>query len=167
MLDDDSVKCWGANDDGQLGLGDIDARGDDPDEMGDNLPSVSLGLPSGVRVTAIAAGDAHTCALLSNGTVKCWGSGGNGRLGSGDELSRGDEADEMGVVLPVVNVGSGRTVKAITAGAAHTCALRDTNDVVCWGVGATGRLGTQGRDNIGDMSSEMGSALLPVALGTG
>ncbi|NDF69057.1 MAG: hypothetical protein EB143_06030, partial [Actinobacteria bacterium] len=167
LLDDDSVKCWGANDDGQLGLGDIDARGDDPDEMGDNLPSVSLGLPSGVRVTAIAAGDAHTCALLSNGTVKCWGSGGNGRLGSGDELSRGDEADEMGVVLPVVNVGSGRTVKAITAGAAHTCALRDTNDVVCWGVGATGRLGTQGRDNIGDMSSEMGSALLPVALGTG
>ena len=167
LLDDDSVKCWGANDHGQLGLGDIDARGDDPNEMGDNLPAVSLGLPSGVRVTSIAAGDAHTCALLSNGTVKCWGFGENGRLGSGDDASRGDEADEMGVALPVVNVGSGRTVKAITAGAAHTCALRDTNDVVCWGVGAAGRLGTQGRDNIGDMSSEMGSALLPVALGTG
>ena len=167
LLDDDSVKCWGANDDGQLGLGDIDARGDDPNEMGDNLPSVLLGLPSGVRVTAIAAGDAHTCALLSNGTVKCWGSGGNGRLGSGDELSRGDEADEMGVVLPVVNVGSGRTVKAITAGAAHTCALRDTNDVVCWGVGATGRLGSGAENDIGNQAGEMGAALVPVALGTG
>ena len=167
LLDDDSVKCWGANDDGQLGLGDIDARGDDLNEMGDNLPTVSLGLPSGVRVTAIAAGDAHTCALLSNGTVKCWGFGENGRLGSGDDASRGDEADEMGAALPVVDVGSGRTVKAITAGAAHTCALRDTNDVVCWGVGATGRLGSGAENDIGNQAGEMGSALVPVALGTG
>jgi alpha-tubulin suppressor-like RCC1 family protein len=167
LLDDDSVKCWGSNDDGQLGLGGTDPRGDDPDEMGDNLPSVSLGLPTGVRVTAIAAGDAHTCALLSNGTVKCWGSGGNGRLGSGDELSRGDEADEMGVALPVVNVGSGRTVKAITAGAAHTCALRDTNDVVCWGYGSSGRLGSGNGNDLGDSTGEMGAALVPVALGTG
>ncbi len=167
LLDDDSVKCWGANDDGQLGLGDIDARGDDLNEMGDNLPTVSLGLPTGVRVTSIAAGDAHTCALLSTGTVKCWGSGGNGRLGSGDELSRGDEADEMGAALPVVDVGSGRTVKAITAGAAHTCALRDTNDVVCWGVGAAGRLGSGAENDIGNQAGEMGAALVPVALGTG
>jgi len=85
LLDDDSVKCWGANDDGQLGLGDVDARGDAANEMGDNLPTVDLGVPAGVRVTAIAAGDAHTCALLSNGTVKCWGAGSNGRLGSGGD----------------------------------------------------------------------------------
>jgi alpha-tubulin suppressor-like RCC1 family protein len=167
LLDDDSVKCWGVNEDGQLGLGDTDARGDEPNEMGESLPAVSLGLSAGVRVVSIAAGDSHTCVLLSNGTVKCWGFGGNGRLGSGDELSRGDEADEMGSALSTVDVGSGRSVKAITAGAAHTCALRDTNDVVCWGYGLSGRLGSGNGSDLGDSIGEMGAALVPVALGTG
>ncbi|MFM8446029.1 MAG: RCC1 domain-containing protein, partial [Actinomycetota bacterium] len=167
LLDNDSVKCWGANDDGQLGLGDTDARGDAAGEMGDALPAVSLGLSVGVRVTAITAGDAHTCALLSSGAVKCWGAGSNGRLGSGDEESRGDAGGEMGASLPTVDLGSGRTAKAVSASAAHTCAIRDTNDVVCWGVGATGRLGTGAEDDIGNEAGEMGSALVAVSLGSG
>ena len=167
LLDNGSVKCWGLNDDGQLGVGDTDARGDGAGEMGDALPAVSLGLASGVSVTGIAAGDAHTCVLLSNGAVKCWGSGANGRLGSGDENSRGDEAGEMGAVLAAVDLGSGRTAKALSAGGSHTCAIRDTNDVVCWGVGATGRLGIGSEDDIGDAVGEMGDSLIPVALGTG
>ena len=167
LLDNGSVKCWGLNDDGQLGVGDTDARGDGEGEMGDALPAVSLGLTSGVSVTGIAAGDAHTCVLLSNGAVKCWGSGANGRLGSGDENSRGDEAGEMGAVLAAVDLGSGRTAKALSAGGSHTCAIRDTNDVVCWGVGATGRLGIGSEDDIGDAVGEMGDSLIPVALGTG
>lgn len=167
LLDNGSVKCWGLNDDGQLGVGDTDARGDGAGEMGDALPVVSLGLASGVSVTGIAAGDAHTCVLLSNGAVKCWGSGANGRLGSGDENSRGDEAGEMGAVLAVVDLGTGRTAKALSAGGSHTCAIRDMNDVVCWGVGATGRLGIGSEDDIGDAVGEMGDSLIPVALGTG
>ena len=131
LLDNDAVKCWGANDDGQLGLGDIDARGDAAGEMGDALPAVSLGLAAGVRVVAIAAGDAHTCVVLSSGAVKCWGAGANGRLGSGNEHSRGDNAGEMGASLPTIDVGAGRTAKAISVGAAHTCVIRDLNDVVC------------------------------------
>ncbi|MGA1149283.1 MAG: fibronectin type III domain-containing protein, partial [Ilumatobacteraceae bacterium] len=167
VLDDGTVKCWGLNDDGQLGVGDTDARGDDPDEMGDALPAVQLNLADGVRVTGLVAGDAHTCALLSTGAVQCWGSGANGRLGSGDENSRGDEPGEMGTSLTAVDLGSGRTAKALAAGGSHTCALRDTNDVVCWGVGATGRLGTGSEDDVGDAAGEMGSALTPVPLGTG
>ncbi len=131
LLDNDAVKCWGAYDDGQLGLGDIDARGDAAGEMGDALPAVSLGLAAGVRVVAIAAGDAHTCVVLSSGAVKCWGAGANGRLGSGNEHSRGDNAGEMGASLPTIDVGAGRTAKAISVGAAHTCVIRDLNDVVC------------------------------------
>ena len=56
---------------GALGLGDIQTRGDDDDEMGDFLPAVSLG--ANLTATAIACGGAHTCALLSNGQLKCWG----------------------------------------------------------------------------------------------
>ena len=167
VLDNDSVKCWGANDDGQLGLGDTDARGDGALEMGDALATVSLGLATGVRVTAIAAGDAHTCVMLSTGAVKCWGAGANGRLGTGDEHSRGDEAGEMGASLAAIDLGAGRSAKAISAGGAHTCVVRDTNDVVCWGVGATGRLGTGAEDDIGNEPGEMGAALSSVPLGTG
>ena len=167
VLDNDAVKCWGLNDDGQLGLGDTNARGDGAGEMGDALPAVSLGLGAGVRVAAIAAGDAHSCVLLSSGAVQCWGAGGNGRLGSGNENSRGDEAGEMGASLPNVDLGAGRTAKAISVGAAHTCVIRDLNDVVCWGVGATGRLGTGAEDDIGDGAGEMGAGLTAVPLGAG
>lgn len=166
LLDNGAVKCWGANDDGQLGLGDTDARGDEPGEMGDALAPVDLGLSGGVRVAGIAAGDVHTCALLSNGAVKCWGFGGNGRLGSGNEDSRGDEPSEMGSALVEVDLGTNRRALALSAGAQHTCVVRDTNDVVCWGVGATGRLGTGAETDIGDELSEMGDALVAVPLGT-
>ena len=54
---------------GQLGYGDTDDRGDDSNEMGDNLPYVDVG----GTVVQLALGQAHTCALLDNGKVKCWG----------------------------------------------------------------------------------------------
>ena len=71
--------------------------------MGDNLPSVDLG--SGRSAKFIAAGESHTCAILDDGSAKCWGYGANGRLGYGDTLSRGDGAGEMGDYLPVVDLG--------------------------------------------------------------
>ena len=71
LLDDGTVKCWGGNDSGQLGLGDHVDRGDNPNEMGGNLSPVALG--TGHSAVALAAGDLHTCALLDDGTVKCWG----------------------------------------------------------------------------------------------
>lgn len=72
LLNDGSVKCWGLNGHGQLGLGEeLPVRGDDPADMGHNLPAVNLG--SGKTATALAAGGWHTCALLNDGSVKCWG----------------------------------------------------------------------------------------------
>ena len=56
---------------GALGLGDSEDRGDSYDEMGDNLPAVSLG--TNLNATAIACGGEHSCALLSNAQIKCWG----------------------------------------------------------------------------------------------
>ena len=97
-----TVKCWGENVAGQLGLGDTADRGDQPDEMGVNLPTVDLG--PGRTATAITAGGYHTCALLDDATVKCWGDNSAGQLGLGDDAYRGDQPDEMGVNLSAVDI---------------------------------------------------------------
>jgi alpha-tubulin suppressor-like RCC1 family protein len=165
LLSTGAVKCWGYNYDGQLGLGDQNYRGDNPGEMGANLPAVDLG--AGVTATAIAAGSNHTCALLSMGAVKCWGYNFHGQLGLGDQDFRGDGPDEMGGSLPSVNLGSGVTARAIAAGFNHTCALLSTGVVKCWGRNDEGQLGLGDTNNRGDGSGEMGATLLAVDLGVG
>ncbi|MDI1437454.1 RCC1 domain-containing protein [Polyangium sorediatum] len=159
------VKCWGMNGTGQLGLGDMQSRGDEPGEMGDALPEVDFGI--GATAIAVAAGSQHTCAVLEGGALKCWGNNESGQLGAGDVLSRGDAPGEMGAALPVVNLGAGKKVVAVTAGMGHTCVVLDDGHVKCWGNNWTGQLGlgdTQGR---GDEPGEMGDALPEVDLGTG
>ncbi|SVC40895.1 uncharacterized protein METZ01_LOCUS293749, partial [marine metagenome] len=98
ILDNGSVKCWGSNASGQLGLGDTNSRGDGSNEMGDNLTVIDLG--TGAK--AISAGYEHTCAILDNASVKCWGSNASGQLGLGDTNSRGDGSNEMGDNLTVI-----------------------------------------------------------------
>ena len=104
LLDTGQVKCWGQNNVGQLGLGDTNFRGDGPGEMGDALPFVNLG--AGRVVIQIAAGFNHTCALLDNGTAKCWGFNSDGELGLGDTNVRGDQPSEMGDALSAVDIGT-------------------------------------------------------------
>jgi alpha-tubulin suppressor-like RCC1 family protein len=97
-LDDGSLKCWGNNGSGQLGLGDIANRGDDPGEMGDALPAVQLG--TGRTPFVITGGADHQCAELDDVHVKCWGDNASGQLGLGDTADRGDGPGEMGDSLP-------------------------------------------------------------------
>jgi len=105
-------------------------------------------LGSGRTARAITAADEHTCALLDNGRVRCWGFGNSGRLGYGTTNDIGDD-ETPGSVGPV-DLGSGRTARAITAGGAHTCALLDNGAVRCWGWGDSGRLGYGNTNTIGD-----------------
>jgi alpha-tubulin suppressor-like RCC1 family protein len=165
ILDDSTTKCWGANESGQLGLGDVNNRGDAANEMNTSLPVVNLG--TGRTAKALAAGSSHTCAILDNNSVKCWGANESGQLGLGDKLNRGDAINEMGDLLLPVNLGTGRTAKAIVAGVQHTCALLDNNTVKCWGENGVGQLGLGDVNDRGDVAGEMGDALLPVSLGTG
>ncbi len=165
VLDDATVKCWGRNDSGQLGLGDVLPRGDGAGEMGGNLPTVALG--AGRTAVAISAGDLHTCAVLDNAKVKCWGLNSIGQLGQGDTTSRGDGPTEMGGNLPAIDLGTGRTATAITSGTAFNCAILDDQTVKCWGSGGTGRLGTGDGLARGDGAGEMGNNLPTVDLGTG
>ncbi|MBI5508645.1 MAG: hypothetical protein HY903_07820 [Deltaproteobacteria bacterium] len=164
-LDDGSLKCWGDNAGGQLGQGDVLTRGDQAGEMGDTLLPVSLG--AGRTAAAVTAGGLHTCALLDDGSVKCWGDSVYGQLGQGDVLTRGDQVGEMGDTLLPVSLGAGRTVTAIAVGFVHTCALLDDGTVKCWGFNAYGELGQGATGNLGDAPGELGDNLLPVSLGTG
>lgn len=164
-LDDDSVKCWGDNGTGQLGLGDIENRGNQPGEMGDALPFVDLG--TGRTAHELSASLFHTCARLDNGSVKCWGAGNFGQLGLGDIAIRGNEPGEMGDALPTVNLGTGRTALDIETNSEHTCARLDNNALKCWGYNNTGQLGLGDNNNRGDDPGEMGDALPTVALGAG
>ncbi|CAE7299285.1 HERC4, partial [Symbiodinium sp. KB8] len=164
-LDDGTVKCWGRNTHGQLGLGTTDDRGDASSEMGDHLPAVALG--TGRSAVEVAAGWGHTCARLDDGSVKCWGNNEYGQLGLGTTEHMGDGTSEMGDYLPAVALGAGRSAVEVAAGARHTCARLDDGSIKCWGRNAQGQLGLGNTDNMGDGSSEMGDHLPAVALGTG
>jgi alpha-tubulin suppressor-like RCC1 family protein len=161
-LNDGSVKCWGDNSGGVLGLGDKNHHGDGPDEMGDNLRTVNLG--TNKTAEAIAAGEVHTCAILNDGSVKCWGFNGSGQLGLGDTIGRGAEPTDMGDNLRTVNLGAGKTAKKIAAGGDHTCAILNDGSVKCWGANSRGALGLGDKNNRGDGSNEMGDNLPTVKL---
>ena len=164
ILSDNQVKCWGNGSNGKLGYGNEDNIGDEANEVRDSLV-VDLGDDRTAK--AIDAGSGHTCAILDNDTVKCWGSGNIGKLGYNDRINRGDEAGQMGERLPVVNLGgTKRKAKAISAGTNHTCAILDDNTAKCWGGGSYGQLGLGNTDRLGDNTGEMEN-LKPINLGTG
>lgn len=174
ILSDGSLKCWGFNTDGGLGLGDTEHRGDNTAEMRDNLPAVDLG--TGRTATAVRSSFAHTCAILDNGSLKCWGRNSLGHLGQGDTNNRGDNSNEMGDNLPAIDLGTSRTAQAIAGGLYNsTCALLDDNSIKCWGHNSFGQLGLEDTNHRGDAPNEMGdnlptvklsSAAIPVELAT-
>jgi alpha-tubulin suppressor-like RCC1 family protein len=162
LLDNDTVKCWGSSNNGQLGQNDTSQRGDNANEMGDDLPPVNLG--AGRTAKSVIAGWEHTCALLDDATVKCWGRAAEGELGSGDTAARGNEADEMGDKLPVVALGAGRTVTQLATMTRGACVLLDNGWVKCWGHNAWGIVGQGSTGTIGDGANEMGASLPRVPL---
>ena len=159
ILPSGALKCWGNNANGQLGQDATANRGDSAGEMA-ALPPVDLG--AGRTATAVTAGESHTCAVLDNGTVKCWGFGPWGQLGQGF-ANLGDQPGEMAALAPV-NLGAGRTATAITAGANHTCALLDNGTVKCWGQADSGQLGQDSTSNVGQTAGSV-AALPAVNLG--
>ena len=131
------VKCWGNNYSGQLGDGTITT--DPPNGYGKTMPVDVIGLTSGV--SAIAAGGQHTCALTTNGRVKCWGYNGAGQLGDGKYY-------DSSTPVNVSELTSG--VSAIAAGGNNTCALTAVGGVKCWGDNMGGQLGINMQANLSD-----------------
>src|SRR5262245_51989945 len=152
ILDDHTVKCWGFGANGRLGYGST---------ANVSLPASAPPVNLGRGAVAITAGTSHTCAILDDGSVRCWGNGSDGRLGYGNTQSVGD--DEVPAPVAPVDLGPGRTARAIAAGDFHTCAILDDGSMRCWGFGASGQLGNGGTANVGDNESpaSAGAVALP------
>jgi alpha-tubulin suppressor-like RCC1 family protein len=109
-----ALKCWGNNQDGQLGV---------------SLAGSSYSPPANLldsSVLAAAAGQRHTCALLMGGALKCWGY--NGYLQLGSSAAGGGTYTPQAVPLAV-----GVKATAVAAGAMHACALTNDGQLRCWG----------------------------------
>lgn len=91
--------------------------------------------PTSPDVFELALGFSHTCARLSDSTVRCWGRNDDGRLGNGAFSPRS--------AIPVTVLGL-TDASQVVAGGYHSCARRQNGTVVCWGSNLTGQLGNGG-----------------------
>jgi alpha-tubulin suppressor-like RCC1 family protein len=160
LFSDGSVACWGRGDSGALGYGDFSNIGDD--ELPSSVGRFSIGAELGLRVTQITAGNAHTCARLSDGSARCWGANDRGQLGRGD--ANYDPTPGALSAQPIVITSDGAVgVRELVAGGAHTCALLDDGNVVCWGANLYGQLGYGNDDWIGDDEQPVSAGTVSVA----
>lgn len=146
------VRCWGEGDHGRLGYGNTVDRGDN------ETPAVAGDVDLGGTAVAISAGSRHTCALLTTQRVRCWGSGNSGQLGHGSATDIGDNETPASVG----DVPAGGKVKAISAGAEHTCAVLVSGAVRCWGEGDDGRLGYDSTTDIGAADTPADAGNVPL-----
>ena len=161
-----TIKCWGKNNHGQLGNGTMSSAAlppppttteapatteasttleNQPDiqfgrdqfgrDAGSSVPVEVLGITD---ATAIATGGEHTCALRQAGTIACWGGNNQGQLGNGQSI--GDWRDTSADSSVPVEVLGITDATAIATGGWHTCALRQTGTINCWGTNS-GQLG--------------------------
>ncbi|NNF13354.1 MAG: hypothetical protein HKN72_09030 [Gemmatimonadetes bacterium] len=114
------VLCWGKNDSGQLGDGTTQGR---------PQPGAVQGLPGPAR--QLAAGAVHTCALMSDGSVYCWGQNLHGQLGNGS----------MQNATQATRVAGDVRFSSIHAGGALTCGWSLDGSQYCWGLNQYGQLG--------------------------
>ena len=146
-----AVKCWGINDSGQLGnavnLGTDSAN---------SSPLAVQTLASGAA--AIAAGDSHACALLDNGTVKCWGLNNGGQLGS--VTNAGADTLNPGPLDVWIS-----NITRIATGLDHTCAVNDQGTPFCWGRNNTGQLGVGANAGTGNPTWQPATVWNPVVVG--
>lgn len=144
------LRCWGADDAGQLG---------DQDSLTKPSPVPVTILPAGTAVSAVACGERHTCALSSGGAVYCWGAFDAGQLGTGSASAQTSPA--------AAAIASGAS--AVAAGQAHSCAIV-SGVLECWGLNSSGQV-NGGSPVPGTVTAPivpaLGGGFLATALGAG
>jgi alpha-tubulin suppressor-like RCC1 family protein len=133
LLSNGTLQCWGYNAEGELG-------NNDPTFTNSSLPVTVVGyVVPGAGVKKFVSGDYHSCALISDGTVQCWGINGSGQLGNGSYNNSSTPVAVTGLSGPAI---------AIAAGSQFTCAVLAGGTAQCWGGDPNGELGngTSGTD---------------------
>ena len=127
--------CWGSDGLGQLGRANGAPSADLPNFSAPGLNHTIASIASGSSAN-------HTCAILDNGQLSCWGRYGDGELGDG--TSNPANTDVGRPTPSMVVLGPYGNVFAVAAGASNTCAIVDGLDVSkavsCWGDNAYGQL---------------------------
>ena len=124
---DNKPFCWGFGTNGQLGNG--------SSTTSYSPVPVSTGeMPAGGTVKAISTGESHSCVIASDDKPYCWGLNIDGQLGVANN-------DPKNVPTAVMGLPGNGTVKMISAGNNHTCAIAFNNNVYCWGLNTNGQLG--------------------------
>lgn len=135
LRSDTRIYCWGSDGSGRLGLG------------AGAPPALSPTPVSGAGgYTSVGVGTDHSCGIKDNGTLWCWGTGWNGRLGNGATSDK---------YVPTQTTGSSAWRK-VSGGNPNTCGVRADNSVWCWGANSRGQLG---------LGSSFGDQLTPVRIG--
>jgi alpha-tubulin suppressor-like RCC1 family protein len=120
-----SVYCWGSNENGEIGQGYLSAS-----ISPITVPSLVTGLP--LRAIQVAAGGYHSCALLDDGAVYCWGRCMDAEIGDNTPVC---SMSSPGKPLPsaVYGLGAGSGIIKISTGRLHSCGVMANGSVVCWG----------------------------------
>jgi alpha-tubulin suppressor-like RCC1 family protein len=127
ILDDASMVCWGLDNNGQVGNG--------ADTSDSRSTPVGVAFPGGREPVQVDGGDTHTCALMSDGGVMCWGRDHVGQLGDNGTNANQHEPGSN-AVLP-----DGRRATSISMGGHVSCAVLDDGSLACWGENNYGQLG--------------------------
>lgn len=135
LLSDGTIQCWGTNNFGVLGNGTT---------TNSYLPVPVLNIQSAVAVVTYGSKGSGTCALISDGTIDCWGYNNSGQLGNGTTANSS---------LPVPVTGISNAIYIAGGFWGHSCAATRDGSVECWGMNSSGQLGDGTQSN----------SLIPVA----
>ena len=137
IASDDKAYCWGSNNFGQLGNGNLK-------NSSTPTPVSTTGVLAGKTIKQITAGTEFTCAIASDDKAYCWGSNSSGQLGNNSTINSG-----VPVAVNTSGVLAGKTIKQISAGSSHTCAIASDDKAYCWGSNSSGQLGNNSTINSG------------------
>jgi hypothetical protein len=145
------IVCWGSGDSGRTGTGSYNSTGGQPSDL-TSLPYITFSCTD--PATGISAGYAHSCAVFSQGGIRCWGVGGNGRLGTNSENNVGGNPSDMSS-LPFISFSDSQPAVQVSAGFFHSCAVFAGTYFRCWGSGEAGTLGYDSTDSKGGSPGSM------------
>lgn len=134
----DVVWCWGNEWHGALGGGPTPDTSI-PQPTPEHVRGLDQPDPT-VKTSAIEGGGAHTCAILTDGTLNCWGFNASGQLGVGDTQDRGGPVRVGCTAGPTGEVCSGDW-GTVSLGTYHTCGIKSGDELWCWGGNNSGQLG--------------------------